>query len=122
IREAAAAWSCDAYYRPLVTQLGRHAGRVQHAAYTPDWRWILTASEDNTARVWNAANGQLVAKLEGHSDWVLHAAFSPDGQRVVTASEHTTARLWNNADNGPLVPQLERHAGAVRHAWCSAER
>src|SRR5207244_11357132 len=94
IREAAAAWSCDAYYRPLVTQLGRHAGRVQHAAYTPDWRWILTASEDNTARVWNAANGQLVAKLEGHSAAVNHAEFSPDGQRVVTASQDGTAQVY----------------------------
>jgi len=46
----------------------------------------VTASADKTARVWNAATGQLLAKLEAHDGPVFHAAFSPDGHRIVTAS------------------------------------
>jgi WD40 repeat protein len=55
---------------------------------------VVTASFDRTARVWNAATGQVIAKLEGHSDAVYGAAFSPDGQRVVTASFDRTALIF----------------------------
>jgi WD40 repeat protein len=70
------------------------AGWVMHAAFSSDGERIVTASGDKTARVWNAANGQLLAKLEGHTDHVMHAAFSPDGQRIVTASYDKTARVY----------------------------
>src|SRR4051794_6502827 len=43
---------------------------------------IVTASGDQTARVWNAATGQLLRKLVGHSAAIVSAAFSPDGQRI----------------------------------------
>src|ERR1039458_6367169 len=88
-----------------------------HAAFSPDGRRIVTASEDHTARVWNAANGQLLANLEGHTGLVWQAAFSPDGQRVVTASFDNTARVWN-AVSGQLLATLVGHtADVVRAAF-----
>jgi WD40 repeat protein len=53
-----------------------------------------TATEDKTARVWNAATGQVLATLQGHTEFVSDAMFSPDGQRIVTASNDKTARVW----------------------------
>ena len=53
---------------------------------------VVTASEDNTARLWDAAAGKEIAVLRGHENSVWSAAFSPDGTRVVTASEDNTAR------------------------------
>src|SRR5712692_7681740 len=53
-------------------------------------------SEDNTARVWDAASGRSLAVLQGHTDSVTSAVFSPDGQRVVTASADKTARVWRS--------------------------
>ncbi|HEY1802950.1 MAG TPA: hypothetical protein VGG45_00585, partial [Terracidiphilus sp.] len=47
---------------------------------------IVTASVDKTARIWNAATGQLIAILHGHESAVFSAAFSPDGKRIITAS------------------------------------
>ena len=55
----------------------------------------MTASMDNTARLWDAKTGAALATLSGHTDWVHSAAFSPDGTRVVTASADKTARLWD---------------------------
>ncbi|MBL8765097.1 MAG: hypothetical protein JNM07_12595, partial [Phycisphaerae bacterium] len=52
---------------------------------------LVTASDDQTARVWDAATGRELLKLEGHAGWVLSAAFSPDGARLVTASGDGTA-------------------------------
>jgi WD40 repeat protein len=39
-----------------------HTKGVHHAAFSPDGQRIVTASDDRTARVWNAVNGQLLAR------------------------------------------------------------
>jgi WD40 repeat protein len=56
---------------------------------------IVTASEDETARIWNAATAKEIAVLRGHEHFVHSAAFSPDGSRIVTASADKTARVWD---------------------------
>jgi WD40 repeat protein len=76
------------------TVLAGHASTVASAAFSPDGKRVVTASEDSTARLWAADTGQEIAVLKGHSNAVLSAAFSPDGKRVVTASNDNTARLW----------------------------
>jgi hypothetical protein len=68
---------------------------VRSAAFSPDGKRIVTASEDATARVWDATIGKAIGELRGHEGRVMSAAFSPDGTRVVTASEDGTARIWD---------------------------
>jgi WD40 repeat protein len=72
----------------------RHGWIIARASFSPDGRYVLTASFDHTARVWDAATAEPVTPPLQHSDWVMHAAFSPDGRRVVTASADGTARVW----------------------------
>ena len=66
--------------------------------FSPDGSRIVTASRDNTARLWDAKSGAALATLSGHTAWVRSAAFSPDGSRIVTASDDHTARLWDARD------------------------
>jgi WD40 repeat protein len=70
---------------------------VWSAAFRPDGRRIITASSDNTARIWDAATAKEIGVLRGHDGVVWSAAFSPDGRRIVTASEGKTARIWDAA-------------------------
>jgi WD40 repeat protein len=77
-----------------MAELRGHTGSVYSASFSPDGKWVVTASMDKTARVWEAATGKLVAELRGHTDEVYNAAFSPDGKFVVTASRDGTARVW----------------------------
>jgi len=104
----------------LSSILQGHTDDVETAVFSPDGQRILTASADNTARVWNAANGQLLAILQGHTGPVRSAVFSPDGQRVVTASYDHTARVWNAANGQPLAT-LQGHTGPVRSAVFSPD-
>jgi hypothetical protein len=47
---------------------------------------IITASNDKTARIWDAATANEIKVLRGHEAEALSAAFSPDGTRIFTAS------------------------------------
>ena len=81
---------------------------------------MVTASDDKTARLWDAQSGQEIAVLTGHADWVRSAAFSPDGRRVVTASSDNTARLWD-AQSGQEIAVLKGHADQVLSAAFSPD-
>ena len=70
----------------LSTQLHRLLKPVTSAAFSGDGKRVVTASGDNTARIWDAESGKEIAVLKGHTGSVWSAAFSGDGKRVVTAS------------------------------------
>jgi len=53
----------------LMTLRG-HLGAVLRVAFSPDGQRIVTASEDNTAKVWEAASGKELFTLQGHSNHV----------------------------------------------------
>jgi WD40 repeat protein len=78
-------------------------GAVAAAHFAPDGDRIVTASWDNTARIWSASSGHVLVKLQGHSEYVNDAIFSRDGSQVLTASDDKTARLWDAATGKQLV-------------------
>ena len=88
--------------------------------FGPRTKASVTASGDNTARIWDAASGKQIAVLKGHAGPVNSAAFSADGMRVVTASGDNTARIWDAA-SGKQIAVLKGHAGPVNSAAFSAD-
>jgi WD40 repeat protein len=80
---------------------------VSNVSFSPDGQRVVTANEDKTASVWNAATRDLLLTIPGHNGAVNSAAFSPDNWRIVT-SEDKTARVWN-ATSGELLAELHDH-------------
>jgi WD40 repeat protein len=72
-----------------------HNGPVRGAAFTPDGRRVLTVSDDNTMRFWDAEAGEQAAVLDKHGGTLRAVALSPDGRLVVTASDDNTAVVWD---------------------------
>ena len=87
-----------------------HEGAVYDGAFSPDGARILTASADNTAKLWDAASGKLIVSF-GHQDTVRRAAFSPDGARILTASVDKTTKLWDAATPVELARQVKESGG-----------
>jgi WD40 repeat protein len=69
-----------------------HFFPVRTASFSPNGRWIVTASQF-TSGLWDAVSGQLVLYLQGHTRPLTGASFSPDGNWILTGSEDGTARI-----------------------------
>ena len=74
--------------------------RLNRARFSSDGKWIVTASDDKTACVWEPESGKLVATLKKHEDAVLTARFSPDGKRLVTGGADGALIVWDTATWG----------------------
>merc|ERR1712146_297064 len=102
-----------------------HEREVYFAAYSPDGGYVVTASDDRTAKIWDAATGECKLTLAGHEltsaghdGWVNSAAYSPDGAFVITASSNRTAKIWDAAI-GECKLILTGHEFYVLTAVCS---
>ena len=60
----------------------------------PDGRRVVTSSQDETVKVWDAETGQSLTEPMKHDNGVVSAQFSPDGKRIATASYDRTTRVW----------------------------
>ncbi|MBL9168365.1 MAG: protein kinase [Verrucomicrobiales bacterium] len=89
--------------------------RSRSATFSPDGRWILAASGEKMARLWNSADGDPLSVLAGHTRVIYAANFSADGKRVVTASQDRSARVWDSATGKELL-QLRGHTAEVTSA------
>jgi len=75
-----------------------HQGTINRVRFSPDKNYILTASDDRTARLWDK-QGKLMTVFQ-HDDQVKNAEFSPDGDRILTTSGHSSSLfLWERKGN-----------------------
>jgi WD40 repeat protein/tetratricopeptide (TPR) repeat protein len=99
-----------------------HEGVVNSAAFSSDGTHIVTASDDRTARLWDAETGkQIGAPFVGHKGAVESAAFSPDGKRILTASDDKSVRLWDGETHQQIGTPLLGHEGEVKSAAFSSD-
>ena len=79
-----------------------HEGAINDAAFSPDGSLLITAADDETARIWAVSTGQLAAVLAQAEDIAadaLAAAFSPtDLQEVAVSYENGTVVIWDFVD------------------------
>ena len=88
--------------------LEEHSGQIQSMRFSSCGRYVLTCSDDGTARVWSADSGQqlhLVSMpgIEGERSEV-HDAILIDDRRMITASGDS-ARVWDYT-TGQLIHEF----------------
>jgi len=87
----------------------KHEARLITAHLSPDSQSVVSASEDNTVRLWNVQTGEERIPPVRHLGPVNSVEFSPDGSRILTASDDGTA-LVVEARNGAVMFSLKHGA------------
>lgn len=67
---------------------------------------IISNSDYETVKVWDAKTGQHLYSLNGYVDYAISAAFSPDGKQIVSISKDHTLRFWD-AKSGQEIRSLD---------------
>lgn len=83
---------------PPFTAFDGHQDSVQSAEFTPDGTMIISASHDNTVKLWDIENTKAIKTFRGHDSWVQAATLLKDGKWILSASHDTQLKLWNIAD------------------------
>ncbi|MCA9239839.1 MAG: protein kinase [Planctomycetales bacterium] len=79
------------------TELAGHRAPIRAVAFSADGKRLLSASLDNTLRLWDAASGRCIKTLRGHGSAVRSCDFSLDGRWAISACQDKRVRLWDVA-------------------------
>eukprot|EP00887_Chlorella_sp_A99_P001715 scaffold8.g1715.t1 len=110
-------WEPSASKQPLARMTGHmqlinQARARDRVTFSPDGRWIASASFDKSVKLWDGVKGAFVATLRGHVGPVYQVAWSADSRLFVSGSKDSTLKIWEVRTRKMLV-ELPGHADEV---------
>ena len=97
-------------FRPAPQILKGHQAEVWQVIFSPNGRFIASASGDGTVKLWTL-DGRLFRTLTGHSAAVWRVAFSPDSKMVASGSGDNAVKLWTL--DGKSLKTFIGHSAAI---------
>lgn len=101
-----------------------HQGKINCMAFSPKGNYLITGSEDKSAKIWACCTGRCLATLINQEGPITATTFSPDGCKVATGSApiccvaagsgacgEACIALWNVAELSPdkkIAHEVER--------------
>lgn len=86
--------------------LSGHTARVNAVAFDANSQRLITASADNTVRLWELGNLSAAPRILDNTVPVTYMALSPDGQLCITAGADSMARAWDLTNTSGSARQL----------------
>ena len=92
--------------RPEIVVQSGHTLGITDLCFSPDSRFVATASADETVRIWDMRVGCEFRVLSGHQGPVYSVRYSSSGNLLATGGYDRAPRVWNAA-SGELIRVLE---------------
>lgn len=99
----------------------RHDSRVRYAEFSPDDKWLATASHDGLVQLVRVGSGGDGVKL-AHGNYVWALAFSPDGRKLLTGGREPVWRLWDLGQHATSQFSVPAYPSTVRAEVTSDNR
>jgi WD40 repeat protein len=101
---------------PHVPVLVAHKGPLNAANWSANGKYVVTASDDRSAQIWDAETGEPLGGPLRHRAAVHLAELSPDGSRVLTLDVDGVATIWDSRSGAATPLQA---SGPIRKAFLS---
>ena len=112
-------WDVETGQELLSVLVDTDGSGVTRLAFSPDSRFLATASDDlpsgsSLAIIWDIASGRKVSTYTGHNQTgrIGGIAFSPDGKRIASGGSEGTLKIWD-ASTGEELLNLSGHTSTV---------
>ena len=83
---------------PHFGTLSGHTAYLSSCCISSDDRFIVSASYDDTLKIWDVESGSLLQTLEGHQGTVYSCCISSDDRFIVSASYDRSLKVWDISD------------------------
>ncbi|CAD6187725.1 unnamed protein product [Caenorhabditis auriculariae] len=89
-----------------------HKLGLSDCAWSMDSKFIVTASDDKTLKIYDVSTGRPVKTLKGHTNYVFCCNFNPQSSLVVSGSFDESVRIWD-VKTGTCIKVLPAHSDPV---------
>lgn len=111
----------DTVQQMLYMTLSGHGADIYDLKFSStDSSLCISASKDESVRLWNVTSGTCVAIFaghEGHRDSVLSVAWHPLGNVIASASMDNTVKLWSLKEGTDVYSALQASHGVTAKQW-----
>lgn len=97
----------------LLTTLQGHGKTVNSIAYSPDGKYLVSGSSDNTVKLWDASSGQMITSINADQKEVTAVCYSSDAKYVGSVGLNGTVKIWS-AQSGNSIASFVDFKNALK--------